>query len=304
MNTRDIYQFTTAGELASLLLSAIQEDQGGIGDISSQLLVSRTEVVQGAFVSREAGVMSGGKLLIILGEMYSVGAPGAISASPVKVNVEVAEGAKFVKGTRLATIEGPYASLLGIERIALNFLCRLCGMAAVTRSYVDAVKGTRAVILDSRKTIPGWRKLSKYAVVCGGGVSHRMGLFDAVLWKDNHIAHIPLAELASTVTGAIQSAATKLSQKPNFFELEVDTLEQFAQVLHCPLDYVLLDNMTVDQLREAVRMRNDAKPNLLLEASGGVTLESVKAIAETGVDRISVGALTHSAGIVDIGLDM
>jgi nicotinate-nucleotide pyrophosphorylase (carboxylating) len=304
MNTRDLYQFITAGELGSLLLSAIQEDQGGIGDISSQLLVSRSEVVNGAFVAREAGVMSGGKLLIILAEMYSLCAPGAMAGTPVKVKVEVAEGEKFAKGARLATIEGPYASLLGIERIALNFLCRLCGMATVTRSFVDAVRGTKAVILDSRKTIPGWRKLSKYAVVCGGGVSHRMGLFDAVLWKDNHIAHIPLLELASTVTKAINFAATNLSPRPNFFELEVDTLEQFAEVLRCPLDYVLLDNMSLDQLREAVRMRNDARPELLLEASGGVTLESVRAISETGVDRISVGALTHSAGIIDIGLDM
>jgi nicotinate-nucleotide pyrophosphorylase (carboxylating) len=131
-----------------------------------------------------------------------------------------------------------------------------------------------------------------------------MGLYDAVLWKDNHIAHIPLAELASTVTKAIEDACRRLSPRPDFFELEVDTLEQFAEVMHCPLTYVLLDNMSPDQLREAVRMRNDAKTGMLLEASGGVTLESVKDIAETGVDRISVGALTHSAGIIDIGLDM
>jgi len=304
MNSPDIFQFTSASELAMMLINAIQEDQGGVGDVSSRLLISRDEVVSGDFVAREAGVMAGGQLLVVLAEIYSVCAPGVIGEAPAKVQVKVADGERFGKGTTLATIKGPYASLLGIERVALNFLSRLCGMAATTRLFVDAIKGADAVILDSRKTIPGWRRLSKYAVVCGGGVSHRMGLYDAVLWKDNHIAHIPLAELGAAVTGAIQSAASNFTPSPAFFELEVDTLEQFAEVMHCPLDYVLLDNMSLDQLREAVRMRNDAKLGLLLEASGGVTLESVRAIAETGVDRISVGALTHSAGIIDIGLDM
>ena len=304
MNKCDIYQFTTASELGALLLSAIQEDQGGVGDISCQLLISRVEVVKASFVAREAGIMAGGKLLVVLAGLYSACAPGALFDAPVKVKIAVEEGLPFKAGTTLATIEGPYASLLGIERMALNFLCRLCAISTVTRTFVDAVTGTKAVILDSRKTIPGYRKLSKYAVVCGGGASHRMGLYDAVLWKDNHIAHIPLAELAVTITQAIKSASTKLSQTPSFFELEVDTLEQFAEVLHCPLDYILLDNMSIEQLKEAVRMRNEIKPQMLLEASGGVTLSSVKAIAETGVDRISVGALTHSAGIIDIGLDM
>jgi len=219
MNKCDIFQFTSASELGAMLLDAIQEDQGGVGDVSSQLLISRNECVSGAFVSREAGVMAGGKLLAILAEIYSVCAPGAISGIPVKVHVTKADGEKFEKGATLATVEGPYACLLGIERIALNFLCRLCGMATVTRLFVDAIKGTKAVILDSRKTIPGWRKLSKYAVTCGGGVSHRMGLYDAVLWKDNHIAHIPLAELGAAVTRAIEHAATKVVTAAAFFEL-------------------------------------------------------------------------------------
>jgi nicotinate-nucleotide pyrophosphorylase (carboxylating) len=304
MNNSDIYKFTTASELGRMLLEAIQEDQGSVGDISSQLLISRSEVINAAFVAREAGVMAGGKLLSILAEIYPVCAPGAIDGISVDVQLRLADGERFERGTTLATIEGPYASLLGLERIALNFLSRLCGIATLTRLFVDAVTGTRALIIDSRKTIPGWRKLSKYAVVCGGGVSHRMGLYDAVLWKDNHIAHIPLAGLGAAVTQAIKYAKENIAVSPLFFELEVDTLEQFAQVIHCPLDYVLLDNMSLDQLREAVKMRNSAGVDLLLEASGGVTLESVKAIADTGVDRISVGALTHSAGIIDIGLDL
>lgn len=303
-----IYNFVSSYELSRILISAIAEDQGNVGDISSRLLLARSDRVQASFVARSDGVMCGGAVLNLLTNLYLSCAPDILNNwhkedYVIRVDLKVPDASGFSKGDILATIEGAYPLVLGIERIALNFLSRLCGISSLTRKYVLAVQGTSAKILDTRKTIPGWRGLSKYAVVCGGGASHRMGLYDAVLWKDNHIANIPLADLRLKIDQAI-SRSKLMGLKVDFYELEVDSLEQLKEVINCQLNYILLDNMTLVQLREAVDLRNSANSSVLLEASGGVALESVREIAETGVDRISVGALTHSSGIVDIGLDI
>jgi nicotinate-nucleotide pyrophosphorylase (carboxylating) len=209
------------------------------------------------------------------------------------------DGAIVEAGTRIAVLSGPMQSLLAAERTALNFLQRLSGVATITRRYVDAVAGLPCQILDTRKTTPGWRLLEKYAVRCGGGTNHRMGLYDMVLIKDNHLAplrgHLGIEQVIS------QARRHTHGKLP--IEIEVDTLEQYDEALKAGPDMVLLDNMTNDQMREAVRRRNQAGSKVLLEASGGVNLQTVRAIAETGVDRISVGALTHSAPALDIALD-
>jgi nicotinate-nucleotide pyrophosphorylase (carboxylating) len=197
---------------------------------------------------------------------------------------------------------------MSAERVALNFLQRLGGVATTTREYVDAVRGTGAEVFDTRKTTPGWRELEKYAVRVGGGKNHRRGLYDAVLIKDNHLAVLAKAEGQDPVTAVgreLERVRPFLGENA-FIELEVDTLEQFQSALALPVDIILLDNMTLDDLRRAVAMRDKAglKGRVELEASGGVTLGSVRAVAETGVERIAVGALTHSAGAVDIALDI
>ena len=208
---------------------------------------------------------------------------------------------------------GPARDLLTAERLVLNLLGRLSGIATHTRRYVDAVSGTAAGIYDTRKTTPGWRRLEKYAVRCGGARNHRTGLFDAVLIKDNHLA------LLARQSGAAQAAPDAAVARVRRFleetaheharlmhmliEVEVDTLEQIDQALRALPDIVLLDNMPVEQLRDAVRRRNECSPETELEASGGVTLETIRGIAETGVERISVGALTHSAVTLDVALD-
>jgi nicotinate-nucleotide pyrophosphorylase (carboxylating) len=202
--------------------------------------------------------------------------------------------------------------LLTGERILLNLIGRLSGIATLTRRYVDAVAGTGARIYDTRKTTPGWRRLEKYAVRLGGGHNHRTGLFDAILIKDNHLAlgaagqgaaHLSPAQAVRRARDLAQSMAAAKSAEPLIVEVEVDTLGQLALVLEESPDIVLLDNMPPDVLREAVALRNRVASGIELEASGGVTLESVTEIAGTGVERISVGALTHSATNLDVGLD-
>ena len=185
----------------------------------------------------------------------------------------------------------------------MNFVTHLSGIATLTSQYVQAVKGTNAVICDTRKTIAQMRSLAKYAVACGGGVNHRMGLFDAVLIKDNHIAGIAPDDLTHALISAIIKARAA-QPPPAFIEVEVDTLEQLRRVLLCAADMILLDNMSPPQLREAVAMRDADAPQVQLEASGGVTLDNVRAIAESGVDRIAVGQITHSAPALDMGLDI
>src|SRR5262249_6712716 len=191
-------------------------------------------------------------------------------------------------------------SLLGMERMALNFLQQLSGIATLTAQFVAEVAGTGAVILDTRKTTPAWRALEKYAVRCGGGRNHRFGLYDDVLIKDNHLAW--LASARDPLGQAIRAARAG-APPGTMVSVEVDTLEQLDRALQCAPDVILVDNLGPTALTEAVRRRNERAPGVLLEASGGITLATVAALARTGVDRISVGALTHSAPALDIGLD-
>jgi nicotinate-nucleotide pyrophosphorylase (carboxylating) len=211
----------------------------------------------------------------------------------------IEDGTKVIPSTRLAVLSGAMQSIVAAERTLLNFLQRLSGVATMTRRYVDAVVGLPCQILDTRKTTPGWRLLEKYAVRCGGGHNHRMGLYDMVLIKDNHLACIRDVYSIELVI----SRARGYTRGKMPVEIEVDTLEQFNAALAAGPDIILLDNMTLEQMPEAVRRRNATAPGVKLEASGGVTLETVRAIAETGVDRISVGAITHSAPALDIALD-
>jgi nicotinate-nucleotide pyrophosphorylase (carboxylating) len=238
----------------------------------------------------------------------------------VKFEALVEDGARVAPGDRLAIVSGLMEFILTGERTALNFLQHMSGIATLTRKYVDAIAGLPCKILDTRKTLPGWRLLEKYAVRCGGGHNHRMGLFDGILVKDNHLASMgKTKESFKEILLALKShhlmymnPGLRIAVETAFFpegriipwEIEVDAIEQLEWALCCFPDMVLLDNMPPEQLRQAVELRNTLNSKVLLEASGGVTLETVRAIAETGVDRISIGALTHSAPALDIALDL
>jgi nicotinate-nucleotide pyrophosphorylase (carboxylating) len=212
----------------------------------------------------------------------------------------VEDGNTLHPGDRIARVDGLMRCILAAERTALNFLQHLSGIATLTGRFVDATKGFPCRIFDTRKTLPGWRLLQKYAVRCGGGHNHRMGLYDGVLIKDNHLA--ALGSGPEAIRQAVQAAREKNS--PDIpVEVEVENLDLLEVALDCQPDIVLLDNMSLDQLREAVRRRNAKSRRIELEASGGITLYNIRAVAETGVDRISVGALTHSAPALDIALD-
>jgi nicotinate-nucleotide pyrophosphorylase (carboxylating) len=205
--------------------------------------------------------------------------------------------------TPLLRIRGPVRSLLSAERIVLNFLQRMSGVATLTNRFARRVEGTRAKIYDTRKTIPGWRALDKYAVRCGGGFNHRVGLYDGLLVKDNHVAAMPLRELSGFLSGIVSRSRGEDARR--LVEVEVDTLEQLQEVLKVDgIDVILLDNMDCPRMQSAVEMRDRNNKKTELEASGGVTIETVRSIALTGVERIAVGALTHSAPAMDIGLDI
>jgi nicotinate-nucleotide pyrophosphorylase (carboxylating) len=213
----------------------------------------------------------------------------------------VRDGTAVTPGQRVARLKGPAIPILAAERTSLNFLQRLSGVASLTRKYVDKVAGTQAKILDTRKTTPGWRLLEKYAVRIGGGSNHRMGLYDAVLIKDNHLAALHTSPAEAAVL-AVRRARAEI-QHSKSLTIEVDDLNVFRTVLPEKPDIILLDNMTPADIQIAVQERNMAGSKTLLEASGGVNLDSIRTIAETGVDRISVGAITHSATALDIALD-
>jgi len=266
---------------------ALAEDVGS-GDVTTLSAISNLATAQATMRTREAIVVAGLPL-----------AEAAFSelSRDLKVERQAEEGQRLKANQALMRITGPARALLTGERVALNFVQRLSGIATLTAQFVDAVKDTGAKILDTRKTTPGWRAFEKYAVTCGGGHNHRMGLFDMVLIKDNH-----LAALNHENDGAIATAVRRArSQYPKLkIEVEADTLDQVEQALAAGADLILLDNMGPAQLRAAVAR---CKGRAETEASGGVNLSTVRAIAETGVDYISVGALTHSARAVDIGLD-
>jgi nicotinate-nucleotide pyrophosphorylase (carboxylating) len=279
-------EIATAQKLIEL---ALAEDLGSTGDRTSLATIPATAVATAAFIARAPGVVAG----LPVAAMVCRAVDPALGFTQV-----LADGAAVDRGTRIATVSGPLRSILAAERTALNFLQRLSGVATLTRKFVDAAAGSRAKILDTRKTTPGWRRLEKYAVRSGGGTNHRMGLSDGILIKDNH-----LAGLGGDLRKAVEAAREFPGNAGLPVEVEVDTLEQLEVALAVRADIVLLDNMTPDQQRAAVARRDAVAPGVLLEASGGVTLATVRDIAATGVDRISVGALTHSAPALDIALD-
>jgi nicotinate-nucleotide pyrophosphorylase (carboxylating) len=280
-----------------LLDLALDEDLGS-GDLTGSLLSNDVRATA-HFVPREDLVVCGADLLETVAARYS----GEIHTEVLVHDSQVAG-----KGQPLATWTGSAKDILAAERVALNFLQRLSGMATLTREFVEAIAGTKAAIYDTRKTIPGWRELAKYAVRCGGGRNHRKGLWDAVLIKDNHLAIMAQAEGADPLLATARQLerVRPFLGDHAFVMLEVDTLEQFAVALTLEVDIIMLDNMNCEQMRRAVAMRAEAgKESLIeLEASGGVTLKTVGEVARTGVERISVGAITHSAENVDIGLDI
>lgn len=283
-------------EAQRVVHASLSEDLGERGDLTSALVMGcrggDAGTLRAAVVAREGGVLAGVRTAGIVAP--AVGA----TWEPM-----MADGSELLPGSVVGIIHGPAAGVLAGERTLLNLLGVLCGTATVTRRFVDLVAGTRACVCDTRKTLPGLRRLQKFAVSCGGGTPHRMGLHDAVLVKDNHLAGLDpagIADLARRLSPQARSAGAA------FIEFEVDGLDQLDAVLALPagtIDIVLLDNFTVPMLREAVARRDARAPGLLLEASGGVRLDTVAAIAATGVDRISVGALTHSVRSVDLGLD-
>lgn len=266
---------------------ALAEDVGS-GDVTTESTISEAAMGQARMMAREELVVAGLEL-----------AEETFRRLSERVVVErcVDDGTRVAAGDCLMKVEGPVRALLTGERVALNFVQRMSGVATLTARFVAAVAGTVAKILDTRKTIPGWRMLDKYAVRCGGGENHRTGLYDMVLIKDNHLASLK-DELPSAIAAAVRRARQKYPELK--VEVEADTLEQALQAQDAGADIILLDNMSAEQLREVVA-RLGGKTRT--EASGGVTLETVRAIAESGVDYVSVGALTHSARAVDIGLD-
>jgi nicotinate-nucleotide pyrophosphorylase (carboxylating) len=280
-----------------LLQMARDEDLGG-GDVTSAILPAGL-MAHGRFVARSPMVFCGGALLESVAVCYDGG---------LRTTTLVDDGAQVETGTALAEWTGPAKGMMAAERVALNFLQRLCGVATTTSEYVRAVAGTGAEIYDTRKTTPGWRELEKYAVRAGGGRNHRRGLYDAVLVKDNHLAVLARTEGLDPLTAAgyeIERIRPFLGDRA-FIELEVDSWEQYEVALTLPVDIILLDNMGPEQLARAVQRRDELglRGRIALEASGGITLESVRAAAEAGVERIAIGALTHSADAADIGLDI
>jgi nicotinate-nucleotide pyrophosphorylase (carboxylating) len=279
-------------DAASVLAElALAEDLGQSGDLTSQAIIPASALGAGRVVSREHGVVAGLPILRLLCEVIDP----RLHCEPA-----ISDGDPVAPGTLVARISGSLRSLLSIERTALNFLQRLSGIASLTARFVAEVRGTRAIILDTRKTTPGFRVLEKYAVQCGGGRNHRMGLFDAVLIKDNHLAAL---SGSTDPIGTAVRLAREQAPEGTTIEIEVDRLDQLDRALACEPDIILLDNFALDSMSEAVRRRDSRAPGVLLEVSGGVRLETVAAMAATGVDRISVGALTHSARALDLGLD-
>jgi nicotinate-nucleotide pyrophosphorylase (carboxylating) len=276
-----------------LIEMGLDEDLGRAGDITSAALVPEGLTGAGRFVARQRGVLAG----LDAARMVFERVPGGATWQS-----RCGDGCDLEPGQEVAHVVGPLRTLLAAERLALNFLQRLSGVATLTRRFVDAVAGTRATIYDTRKTTPGWRVLEKHAVRAGGGRNHRMGLHDAVLIKDNHLVAWQLQSARRSLADAVRAARAAVPAGV-VVEIEVDSLEQLDEVLPGEPDIVLLDNFTLEQLRAAVAVRDTRQPGIILEASGGVHLDTVRPIAETGVDRISVGALTHSGPALDIALD-
>jgi nicotinate-nucleotide pyrophosphorylase (carboxylating) len=272
--------------VAAFAAMALAEDLGGGTDVTTAATVPPAEHGRADMVARSAGVVAGLPVAELVFWLAS-------RDDPVTSAALAADGDRVDAGQAVLTVTGPVAAILRAERPALNLLCHLSGVASLTRQWVDAVAGTGVQIRDTRKTMPGMRALQKYAVRCGGGVNHRMSLADAALIKDNHVV------AAGSVAAAFAAVRARTTGLP--VEVECDTLAQVSQALAAGADLILLDNFSLADTRKAVRL---AGGGARLEASGGLTLADARTVAETGVDYLAVGALTHSAPVLDIGLDL
>ncbi len=276
-----------------LIQAAFKEDLNDIGDLTCKALIPKTQKAEVNLVARENGILAGLPVAEIVFEILD---------HNVSVTFHTQDGNEINSGEILATFSGPLSSLLIGERTVLNFLTHLSGIASLTQKYVQKVIGTQATVLDTRKTLPGYRALAKYAVRAGGGTNHRLGLFDGILIKDNHLAAWTSQSSQPTIADAIRQSRKSVPEDISI-EVEVDTLEQLKDALNGSPDIVLLDNMPPEKIKTAIQTRNEKTPYVLLEASGGINLDTIREIAETGVDRISVGALTHSAPTLDLAFD-
>ena len=284
-------------DLRQLIRLGIREDLRHEHDWTTLAVIPADATGKASVVARDTGVIAGLKTIdVILDETNVAGS----------CSIQCADGQTVTSGQAIVVIEASARELLTIERLILNFIGRLSGIATLTAQYVSRVEG-RCRVYDTRKTTPGWRRLEKYAVRCGGGMNHRIGLHDAIMIKDNHLAISNSASVDLTMREAIEmarnTAASIERDQDVIVEVEVDTLEQLTDVIPAEPDIVLLDNMTVEELQQAVAMIRDTNSGIELEASGGVTLETIGEISQSGVARISVGALTHSAVNFDVGLD-
>lgn len=271
----------------SIIELALKEDLGERGDISSQFFIKESAIACGRIIAKEDCVISGSEIAALV---FNEVNPN------ISIEVITPSGKSVTAGETILISKGPARSILTAERTALNFLQRLSGIATLTRKYVNLIDGTRAKIFDTRKTTPGMRVLEKAAVVAGGGYNHRHGLYDMAMLKDNHFASEIKIESLQIVIDEFKEAYPDA-----LVELEADTISQVTEFLSLEnVDVIMLDNMSLKQISEAVQLSNG---NALLEASGGINLETVAGIAETGIDRISVGALTHSAKAIDIAMD-
>jgi nicotinate-nucleotide pyrophosphorylase (carboxylating) len=294
--------------IRDLIRLAREEDLGarngsGGDDVTSRLLIDGAKVGVGTLVQKDVGIACGLPIVEMVCRTYDE----RLRVEQIPgFHMEIIEG-RFSdsRTTPLLRVRGPLRSLLSAERVILNFLQHMSGVATQTQRFVKRIAGTGARIVDTRKTLPGFRLLDKYAVRAGGGFNHRLGLHDGLLVKDNHLAAIGLKELAAFLTRTISRSRAEAPDRP--VEVEVDHLEQLREVLKVEgIDIILLDNMDCPSMEEAVRMRDAAgrRGEVELEASGGVTLETVRSVAQTGVERIAVGAITHSAAALDIGMDV
>ena len=277
----------SADEIQRAVRAALAEDIGP-GDVTTLATVPESATMCAEMVAREP--------LVLAGLAFAMAAFRELDHELV-IAPHARDADSCDRGETLLRVNGPARAILTAERVALNFVQRLSGVATLTAQFVEQVKGTQAKILDTRKTTPGWRRFEKYAVKCGGGTNHRVGLFDLVLIKDNHLAALR-HEQPNAITAAVQRARAAYPELK--VEVEADTLEQVRQAVEARADIILLDNMSLPDLRAAVALVGESAQT---EASGGVTLQTVRAIAGTGVNFISVGAITHSARAVDIALD-
>jgi nicotinate-nucleotide pyrophosphorylase (carboxylating) len=290
---------TVEDDLRQIVRLAVREDLGRQNDWTTVALVGPEERGRADVVVRKAGVVCGLRALpVVFHEMQAA----------IACELRASDGDRVEANSVVAELVGSARDLLTCERTLLNVVGRLSGITTLTRQHADALAGTRARLYDTRKTTPGWRRLEKYAARCGGGYNHRTGLFDAILIKDNHLAvaaagHLSPADAVRRAREFLEQAAAEGLSPAMLIEVEVDSLAQLDDVLAAGPDVVLLDNMTLEAIREAVTRRDALAPAVELEASGGVTLETIREIASTGIERISAGGLTHSACWLDVALD-